>query len=254
MGARRHPRRLRGAAPDLGLRALRGADHERDPPRAGDGGRRGQEVLQRPGGLHARRRLPPRRDRGARVLDRRGVLRPRPRRRGRHRQDHGEWIVDGQSRVGRLAARHRAASAASTAAAGTPWRARTRPCRSTTTSSTRARSERPAGRCASRRRISRHIAWTASLRREVRLGARQLVRVEHSARRRRPAAARMGRQELVACDRGRGARRGRSGALFDQSSFSKLDVLGPGALRLPRPDVREHGRPAGRHRSSTRSS
>ena len=38
--ARRHPRGLRGAAPDLGLRALRGADGGLDPARAGDGGRR----------------------------------------------------------------------------------------------------------------------------------------------------------------------------------------------------------------------
>ena len=42
-------------------------------------------------------------------------------------------------------------------------------------------------------------------------------------------------------------------ALFDQSSFSKLEVLGPGRARVPRADVREQDRPAGRHRSSTRS-
>ncbi len=37
-------------------------------------------------------------------------------------------------------------------------------------------------------------------------------------------------------------------ALFDQSSFSKLEVLGPGALAVPRAAVREPDRPARRHR------
>ncbi len=41
--------------------------------------------------------------------------------------------------------------------------------------------------------------------------------------------------------------------LIDQSSFAKLDVRGPGALRVPPADVRERRRPARRGRSSTRS-
>ena len=42
-------------------------------------------------------------------------------------------------------------------------------------------------------------------------------------------------------------------ALFDQSSFSKIEVLGPGALRVPRAHVREHGSTVRSARSSTRS-
>ena len=49
------------------------------------------------------------------------------------------------------------------------------------------------------------------VRREGRLGARQLVRVERGRRRRVAAAARLGGRELVAGDRGRGARRARGG-------------------------------------------
>ena len=50
---------------------------------------------QRPGGVHARRRVHPRRERGRRVLRRRRVLRPRHRRRRRHRQ--GDRRVDRRS-------------------------------------------------------------------------------------------------------------------------------------------------------------
>ena len=66
----------------------------------------GQEVLQRPRGLHARRRVHPRRVRGARVLGRRGVLRARSRGRGRHRQGHGRVDRRGAARVGPLAHGH----------------------------------------------------------------------------------------------------------------------------------------------------
>ena len=50
---------------------------------------------QRPGGVHARRRVHPRRERRGRVLRRRRLLRPRHRRRRRHRQ--GDGRVDRRS-------------------------------------------------------------------------------------------------------------------------------------------------------------
>ena len=68
-----------------------------------------------------------------------------------------------------------------------------------------------AGRCASRRCTRGISALGRVLRREGRLGARQLVRVERRGRRRVAAAARLGGRELVAGDRGRGARGARGG-------------------------------------------
>ena len=105
VGARRHPRRLRSEAPPAGVGADGGAVRERDPPRSGDGERRGEDVLQRPGGVHARRRLPARRDGRAGVLDRRRRVRARPRRRGRGGEDDERVDRRRPSRVGRVAAR-----------------------------------------------------------------------------------------------------------------------------------------------------
>ena len=73
------------------------------------------------------------------------------------------------------------------------------------------------------------------------------------SRQRAPAAttalrpARLGRADLVARDRGRGAAPTTDAAgLFDQSSFAKLDVRGPGALRaLQRLCANDVDRPVG---------
>ena len=68
------------------------------------------------------------------------------------------------------------------------------------------------------------------LRREIGLGAGQLVRVERRRRRRGAAAARLGRAELVAGDRRRAPRHAaRRSAIFDETSFAKLEIEGPGA-------------------------
>ena len=85
VGARRHPGRLQPPAARPGLAAVR-ADHGGAIRRVpGDRGRRGHADHQRPGGLHAGQRVHPGRERGPRVLRRRGLLGPRDRRRGRHR-------------------------------------------------------------------------------------------------------------------------------------------------------------------------
>ena len=208
--AGRHSAGLRGAAPDLGLRALRGADGGIDPPRARDGGGAGQEVLQRPRGLHARRRVHPRRVRGARVLGRRRVLRPWSRGRGRHRQGHGRVDRRGAAGMGPLAHGH------------PPIRPPVPLAELHASADDRGlldllRHQVPGGGAAGRPTASRLAGVRAAhagrrqLRREVGLGARQLVRREHSRRARRPAPARLGRQALVACDRGRVHRSGRAG-------------------------------------------
>ena len=67
------------------------------------------------------------------------------------------------------------------------------------------------------------------VRREVRLGAGELVRVERGAGRRVAAAARLGGQALVAGDRRRApSPAARAAAIFDESSFAKLEVAGTG--------------------------
>ena len=91
------------------------------------------------------------------------------------------------------------------------------------------------------------------LRREVRLGAAELVRAE----RRRPALRRSDALEAsgraagpastgARRSRPRRSRRGRPSRLFDETSFAKIEVVGPGAVRVPRAAVRERRRRPGR--------
>ena len=81
-------------------------------PRSGARDAPDQEVLQRPRGLHARRRVHPRRVRGAGLLGRRRLLRARPRGRRRHRQDRWPSGSSTASRSGRSGRSTSAASAA----------------------------------------------------------------------------------------------------------------------------------------------
>ena len=87
--------------------------------------------------------------------------------------------------------------------------------------------ERQAGRPL---RVSPAYAWhrvaRRRVRREVGLGARELVRVERRARRRVAAPARLGREALVARDRRRALACREAAAIFDESSFAKLEVAG----------------------------
>ena len=173
------PAGLRGAAPDLGLRALRGADGGLDPPRAGDGGRPGQEVLQRPRGVHARRRVHPRASPRCRASgSRRGSARTASPGAGGIGKVMAEWIVDGQPEwdlwhmdIRRFGRQYRSQSFTL---------ARTIEVYSTYYDIKYPGEERLAGRPL---RVSpayaRHTRERRELRREVRLGARQLVRPEH---------------------------------------------------------------------------
>ena len=87
--AGRDPARLQRPPARGGLGPLRGDRRPRAHARAG--ARRGQDHAphQRPRGLHAGRRVLPGRDRGARLLRRRRLLRARAGRRRRHRQGDG---------------------------------------------------------------------------------------------------------------------------------------------------------------------
>ena len=94
---RRHPADVQQHAPRSGLGSVRADRRGRPGGRAGARRRRRDPADQRTGGVHARRRVHPRRERGRRVLRRRRLLRPRHRRRRWRRQ--GDGRVDRRSRA-----------------------------------------------------------------------------------------------------------------------------------------------------------
>ena len=203
--ARRHPARLQRQAPGARHGTLP-ADHgRRHPARSGDGRRRRQPGHQRPRGLHPRQRVHPRRIRRPRLLRRRRVLRPRHRRRGRDRAPDGDLDRRGRARARPVEDGHPAVRAG-LPEPGIHARPLDRELRHLLRHPLPERGApvrapaadladlRDAGR--SRRRV----------RREVGLGAAELVRDERTGRRRGAPAARLGGRALVARDRRRGAR------------------------------------------------
>ncbi len=138
-------------------------------------------VINGPEGVHAGQRVHPRRVGGPRVLRRRRVLGPRHRRARAAsvaRSRRGSSTASPSSTSGRWTS---GGSGRPTAVAGaTRWRARSRTTRPTTTSTTRTRSASPAARCGCRRPTRSSTALGAVVRREVRLGAPELVRVERA--------------------------------------------------------------------------
>ena len=94
--ARRDPGRLQRPTARRGLAALRAAAGERDPARAGPRGDGGRPADQRPGGVHSRQRVHPRADRRARLLGRGRLLRARAR--GRRRDGPARRRVDARGR------------------------------------------------------------------------------------------------------------------------------------------------------------
>ena len=196
-------------------------------PSARGNGRR--QADQRARGVHARRGVHPRPLRRARLLGRGRLLRSRAR--GRRRDGAARRRVD---RRGDAVARRLAHGLAPLRrrlplAASTPSRARPRSTRPTTTSSTRATSARPAGRCACRRPTS---GSSGSVPRSARSRAGS---ARTGSSRTRPSATSpcghvagpgsCGRRpigvEHRACRE--------AVAIFDESSFAKIDVGGPGA-------------------------
>ncbi len=149
VGPRRHPGRLQRPLARGGLGSLPGADGERDRARADARGRRGRAARERARGVHARRRVHPRPDRRPRLLGRSRLLRARP---GREPAGWGSSSPSGSSRASRASTSGRwtrAASVPTIGVATTRSPARTRSTPPTTTSSTPGTSVRPDARSAS---------------------------------------------------------------------------------------------------------
>ena len=149
---RRDPGRLQRPPARGGLGALRGDHRQRPQARAGDGRGHDHAADQRAGGVHARRRVLPRRDRRCAASSSPPASAPTG---SRARAAMGKRD-GGVDRRGRAVARpvgdgHRGASASTTARPPTRSSARARSTRPTTTSSTPATSARRGGRCASPR-------------------------------------------------------------------------------------------------------
>ena len=245
--ARRRAGRLQRPAPRPGLAAVRGDHGGRDPARPGDRGRGRQPDDQRPRGVHARQRVHPRRVGGPRVLRRGRVLRPRHRRRRRDRPADGDLDRRRRARARPVEDGHPPVRSAVPLARRTRSPGRSRSTRPTTTSTTRTRSAWPDGRCGRRPTYERLAGARRVVRREVGLGAAELVRGERRGRATRHSARAAGRASTGA--RRSGRRRWRpaeAAGLFDETSFAKIEVGGPGALRLPPAAVRQRRRPAGR--------
>ena len=239
--------RLQRAAPRGGLGALRGADDERDRPRARARGGRGREARQRSRGLYPGRRVHPRRVGRARLLGRGRLLRARTRRRGRHGEARGRVDRRGRPEPGRLgdglpALRRRLSEPGLHA----------RPHRGGLLDVLRRQvpGPRAGGGPAPAGLTGLRAAAGAGrgLRREVRLGARELVRAQRRARGRVAAAARLGGAALVARDRGGAPRlpRGRRPLRRDVLRQARRRRAGRG--RIPRVAVRQPRRPRCRRR------
>ena len=239
------PARLQLAAARGGLAALRGADGERGRARAlarRDGGR---EAHQRPGGVHARRRVHPRPVGRARLLGGGRLLRPRARRRRRHGEarrgvDRRRHAVARRVAHGLAPLRRRVPKLAST-----PSRARRRSTRRTTTSSTPGTSARRDGRCASRppTRASRSSA-RPSARSPAGSGRTGSSRTRRAVTSRFVRAAGQGSSGHPRSAPSTRACR-ETAAIFDETSFAKIDVTRRGSGRVSRAALREPRR-AGR--------
>ena len=182
------PARLQRPPARRGLGPLRGDHRELQAPGAGDGRDHRDQTDQRPRGVHPRQRVLPRRDRGRRLLRLRRLLRPRPRRRRRDRE--GDGRVDRRGRAEPRPLGH-----------GHPPLRRPVPLALLHPRADQGElrdllrhplpQPRAPGRAAAAGLPGQRLAPRARrrLRREIRLGAGQLVRVERG-RGRRGAAAR----------------------------------------------------------------
>ena len=239
--ARRDPGGLQRQAARGGLAALRGADAERDRARARTRGDGRREAHQRPRGVHARRRVHPRAVGPPRLLGRGRLLRARPRRGGRDGKARR-----GVDRRGHAVARRLAHGLATVrcrvpvaAAHRRPDEGDLRDLLRREVPRARARGGPAAadvGRVSTARRARRRV------RREVRLGARELVRAERGRRRRGASPPGLGREALVARDRrgARGVPRGRSA--LRRVVLREDRGVGGRRRRVPRGALREPGR------------
>ena len=154
------PARLQRPPARGGLGSLRGDRGQRAQAGPGDGGRPRDAADQRPGGLHARRRVLSRGDRRARALRRRGLLRARTGGRRRRRPGAGRVDPRGRALARPVADGHPALRRALPLAALRPG-SRPRGLRELLRHQVpRTTSARPAARCA-RRRPTRGTSSTA---------------------------------------------------------------------------------------------
>ena len=243
---REHPARLQRPPAGGRLGPLRGDRRELAPARARDGEREGHAHGQRAGGLHAGQRVLPRRDRDRRPVRGGRLLRPRAGRRGRRRQGDGRVDRGGRAVARPLAHGHpplrRAVPLALVLAEADPRDLRD--LLRHQVPGLRAPG-RPAAAGVARQRLARRAR--RRVRREVGLGAGQLVRGKRGRRRRGSCARADG---PGATGRPRSAPStppaARPAALFDESSFAKLEIAGPGRRRAARAALRQPGRARGR--------
>ena len=191
---------------------------------------------QRARGLHAGQRVHPRRVRRPRVLGRGRVLGARHRRRGRDRPAGGELDRRGRARARPLEDGHPPVRGG-VSVAGVHAGSLDRELRDLLRHPLPERgARRPAGRCARRRRTRRSPPSARSF--GEKSGWERPNWFEPNADDPRSAAARRSRRS----DRAAGPasigrrpspprrwRRGEAAALFDETSFAKLEVVGPGA-------------------------
>ena len=165
---------------------------------------------------------------------------------GRHRQGDGRVDRRRSPRVGRLAAR-RAPLRPAVPQPGVHARPLLRGAFAVLRHQVSGRGEAGGQTVARLAGICSPPGAGCGVRREGRLGAGQLVRVQRCRRRRVPAPARLGRGELVACDRSRGTRGARDGRPVRPVELLEARGARPGRARVPRGVVREQDRPSCRH-------
>ena len=236
--ARRDPGGLQRQAARRGLAAVRGADGERARPRPLARRAGGDQADQRARGVHAGRRVHPRADRGARPLDGGRLLRARARGRGRARAARRRVDRRGHA-VARRLAHGLAPLRARLPLAGLHARPHARGLRDL------LRREVPGPRAAGRAAAAALADLPAArrarrgLRREVGLGAGELVRAERRPRRRVAAAARLGGTALVARDRRRAPRLPRDGGALRRDLVRQDRDLRRGRAGAPRAALRQ---------------
>ena len=227
------------------LGSLRGDHRELEAPRAGDERDQGDEADQRPRGVHARQRVLPRRDRGARPLRGRGLLRPWPRRGRRYREGDGRVDRGGRAEPRPLAHGRPPLRRPLPLAVLHPRadQGDLRDLLRHPVPEPRARGRAAAAGLA-RQRLARRAR--SRVRREVRLGAGQLVRVERRRGRRVASPPGLGRPALVAGDRRRAPGDARGGGPVRRVLLREDGDRRPGRGRAARAPLRQPRRP--RHR------
>ena len=197
----------------------------------------------------------------ARVLARRRVLRARDRRRGWHRSPGGELDRRRRARARPVEDGHPPVRGGLSVAARTRSPARSRTTRPTTTSTTRTRSARPAGP------LRTSPTYERSGRARGGRSGRSPAGSGRTGSSRTPTIRGSAAAESLEALRPRGwagqhwspaiaaealATR-QAAALFDETSFAKLEVVGPGACCVPPAGVRRTTSTVRSGRSCTRS-